>query len=157
MFLLSSTERIPIAHRTRYLYACASSVAASGADKGLALRLPFEIMLPTALSILVLLRAAWQRLKMLPARAWPTMQGTVVGTTVSSQHGIIPTHLVQVAYTYTVNGGYYSGFYGKTFLRKRSAERFATNVKGQIALLHYAPGLPDRSSLIEREQYGWPQ
>jgi hypothetical protein len=120
------------------------------------LRFPFEMILPTAVSILALLRVARQRLKGVPAQGWPTIQGTVVSGIVSSQHGVIPTYNVQVWYAYIVDGEYYSGFYEKTFLRMASAETFATTIKGHVALVRYAASLPERSALLEREQYGWP-
>ena len=121
------------------------------------MKLPsFDVLWLAALSTLALLRPAWQSFKGLSAQGWPTIQGRVGAATVFSQAGIIPSHRARVAYTYIVNGEYYSGFYEKAFLRKSSAESFATGLKGQMAFVRYEPSLPQRSTLLQRDQYGWP-
>jgi Protein of unknown function (DUF3592) len=117
---------------------------------------PIDILLGLAFTIFALLRPVWQRVKNLPARSWMTVQGTVVSATVSKQHGFVPSYLVRIAYRYISNGDYYSGFHQKSFLRKQSAERFATGVKGQMAFVRQKPNAPERSALLEQDQYGWP-
>ena len=117
---------------------------------------PIDILWLVALSILALSRPALQWVKGLPAQSWPTIQGSVGSATVCRQDGVIPSHLVRVLYTYIVNGEYYSGLYERTFLRKNSAESFASGLKGQLALVRYQPNLPERSTLLKRDQYGWP-
>jgi hypothetical protein len=119
------------------------------------LRVPFELAWPAALSVLALLRPLWAWVKGLPARGWPTIQGTVGTPVVTAQHGLIASYRAHAAYTYILNGDYYSGFFEKTFLRKHSAEAFAAALRGQMAFVHYDPAMPGRSVLLEREQYGW--
>jgi len=121
------------------------------------LKLPsIDLLWLVALTILALLRPVRQWIRGLPALGWPTVQGTVGAATVSAQHGIIPTYLVRFPYTYVVNGEYYSGFYEKTFLRKNSAELFASALKGQMAFVRYQQSLPQQSTVLPRDQYGWP-
>jgi Protein of unknown function (DUF3592) len=117
---------------------------------------PIDILLALALSALAFLRPVRERIKNLPARGWLTVQGTIRGVTLSSQHGLVRSYLVHATYTYLLNGEYYSGFYDRTFLRKSSAEAFAANLKGQMAFVRYKPNVPARSALLEQDQHGWP-
>ena len=116
---------------------------------------PIDILFGVLLTIIALLRPVWQRIKSLRARGWLTIQGWVGATTVSPQHGLIRSYLVRVAYTYILNGEYYSGFYERTFLRKSSADAFASSVKGQMAFVRYEPDAPARSTLLAQDQHGW--
>jgi len=116
---------------------------------------PVDILLGLALTAVAVLRPAWQRIKSLGARGWVTIQGRVGSATVRAQHGYIPYYLVSVTYTYVPNGEYYSGCYERTFLKKNSAETFASNVKGRMVLVRYQPQQPERSALLEQDQIEW--
>ena len=120
--------------------------------------LPFDISLGLAFTLIALLRPVWRRIKSLPARGWLTIQGTVRSAQVErARGGFVDYYLVQVTYTYVLNGEYYAGSYEKSFFRKKSAEEFAAELKSQMAFVRYKPDLPERSTLLEQDQYGWPR
>ena len=74
----------------------------------------------------------------------------------------------EIAYSYCVNGEYYSGFHAKSFDEEEEAWAFVEALKGKSVLVHYHPGnhqvavltdsavraaIPDPSVLRERRWY----
>jgi Protein of unknown function (DUF3592) len=101
---------------------------------------------------------AWEQLKGLRANGWPTVQGTIESGNVAKYHTRYGNYYIaQLAYSYTVNAEYYSGYYKKTFFRESSADRFVAKLKGQMAFVRHKPDSPERSALLKQDQMGgWP-
>lgn len=101
----------------------------------------------------------WKKIRSFAARNWPSVLGNVESVTVTEhrtrQH--VRYYVVQVAYSYAVDGEYYSGFYDKTFWRERSADNFAADVRGKPAFIRHKPNSPQTSALLtEDQQTLWP-
>jgi len=65
--------------------------------------------------------------------------------------------IAQMAYCQAVNGEYYSGDYEKMFLRQRSAQKFADELKGRPAFIRHKASAPEVSTLLpEDQQTVWP-
>jgi hypothetical protein len=77
---------------------------------------------------------------------------------------VIPYHVryftyygAQLAYSYSVDGDYFSGFYEKFFFRESSAQRFADELKGKPAFIRSKPQSPEISILLREDQQSvWP-
>ena len=116
-----------------------------------------------ALLVVVGLAAAirglpWNKIKSLGARSWPLNQGKIESTIVIEHHVRYFTYYqAQLAYSYTVDGEYYSGFYDKLFLREKSAQRFTDELKGKPAFIRSRSKTPEVSTLLKEDQQSvWP-
>ena len=101
----------------------------------------------------------WKKIKALVARSWPLVQGNIESVTVTEhrtrQH--VKYYVLEIAYSYSVDGEYYSGFYDKTFWRERSADQLAADVRGKAAFIRHKPASPHISALLKEDQQTvWP-
>ena len=65
--------------------------------------------------------------------------------------------IAQMAYSWAVNGEYYSGDYEKMFFRERSAQKFADELKGRPAFIRPKASAPEASTLLPEDQQSvWP-
>jgi hypothetical protein len=101
---------------------------------------------------------AWNKLKTLGARSWPTTQGKIeFGTVIEHRTRYFSYYVAQMAYSSAVNGEYFSGYYEKTFFRESSADRFAAELKGRPAFIRHKASSPDVSTLLKEDQQSlWP-
>lgn len=101
---------------------------------------------------------AWNKLKTLGARSWPTTQGKIeFGTVIEHRTRYFSYYIAQMAYSYAVNGEYFSGYYEKMFLRESSADKFAADLKGRPAFIRHKGSSPDVSTLLKEDQQSvWP-
>lgn len=100
----------------------------------------------------------WNKLKTLGARSWPTTQGKIeFGTVIEHRTRYFSYYVAQMAYSYAVNGEYFSGYYEKMFLRESSADKFAADLKGRPAFIRHKGSSPDVSTLLKEDQQSvWP-
>lgn len=100
----------------------------------------------------------WGKLKTFGARSWPMSQGKIESVAVIPYHARYFTYYqAQLAYSYCVDGEYYSGFYHKLFLREGSAQRFTEELKGKAAFIRSSPKSPELSTLLREDQQSvWP-
>lgn len=104
------------------------------------------------------------------AQSWPVAQAHVESASVSqAKAGEYSTcYKGEIAYSYTVDGEYYSGYHARTFDREEEAWAFVEALKGKTILVNYSPGnhevsvltdsalraaVPDPSVLRERRWY----
>ena len=101
---------------------------------------------------------AWNKLKALGARSWPTTQGKIeFGTVIEHRTRYFSYYIAQMAYSYAVNGEYFSGYYEKMFFRESSADKFAADLKGRPAFIRHKDSSPDVSTLLKEDQQSvWP-
>ena len=101
---------------------------------------------------------AWNKLKTLGARSWPMTQGKIeFGTVIEQKTRYFSYYLAQMAYSYAVNGEYYSGYYEKMFFKESSAQNFADELKGRPAFIRHKPSSPGISTLLRDDQQSvWP-
>jgi hypothetical protein len=62
-----------------------------------------------------------------------------------------------MAYSYAVNGEYFSGYYEKRFFRESSADKFAAELKRRPAFIRHKASSPEVSTLLREDQHSvWP-
>ena len=83
------------------------------------------------------------------AESWPTTMATIETKEVRRvQTGKSPQHFVaELAYSYSVEGEFYSGFYKKPFDSEIDAWEFADSLSGKSVPIHYKPDNPAISVL----------
>ncbi len=101
---------------------------------------------------------AWHKVKTLGARSWPTSQGKIeFGTVIEHRTRYFSYYVAQMAYSYAVNGEYFSGYYEKIFFSESSADKFAAELKGRPAFIRHKSSTPDVSTLLKEDQQSlWP-
>jgi hypothetical protein len=112
-----------------------------------------------AATIAVSFRAVlWRKLKTQGARSWPVSQGKIeFGTVIQQRTRYCTYDLAQMAYSYAVNGEYYSGYYEKMFFREGSAQKFADDLKGKPAFVRHKATSAEVSTLLREDQQSvWP-
>lgn len=74
------------------------------------------------------------------AHSWPATQGTIENLEVKEVH-TRSTHYfaLDVAYSYSVNGEYYSGRFTKNFETESEASDYAESLRGRPLSLRYKP------------------
>jgi hypothetical protein len=93
--------------------------------------------------------ASW-RLAMRRRRAesWPMILGHVERAEVNNED---TAYSVTLAYSYEVNGEFFSGFYSKPFKMFRFAEEFVSMNRGQQLFIRYDPEKPEKSVLRDKD------
>lgn len=110
-------------------------------------------------AVLVLLRVlAWNYIRVLLASGWYTIQGPAeLGSVEEHEIRFISYYVARIDYSYSVNNEYYSGYFERTFMLERSADRFVAGMKGQPVFVRAHPHRPDRSAVLKQDQPGgWP-
>lgn len=113
----------------------------------------FKEALPILLGGALFGWAAWSCALGWLSRTWPTVEGTILSSTLT--HGFSrggPHHDLSVSYSYQVEGTEYTGdtvdFAGATYTFASSGERhFALYPVGARVRVHYNPTTPHRSVL----------
>jgi len=101
---------------------------------------------------------AWNKLKTIGARSWPTSQGKIeFGTVIEHRTRYFSYYVAQMAYSYAVSGEYFSGYYEKMFFKESSVDRFVADLKGRSAFIRHKSSSPDVSTLLKEDQQSlWP-
>jgi len=96
--------------------------------------------------VILLARCAkplWRWFKRQRAQSWPTVQGRIESVEVKG-----PAR-AELAYSYTVEGHYYSGYYQREFGTEEEAWDFVRDLRGRPAFVSYNPRQPAKSLLLE--------
>jgi hypothetical protein len=85
------------------------------------------------------------------AQNWPMAQAHVESGSVPQydEDGRHSYCRGEIAYSYSVNGEYYSGFHSRSFDKEEEAWAFVGALKGRTILVHYNPGSHEDSVLTE--------
>jgi hypothetical protein len=103
-------------------------------------------------------RPLWRWLQRQRARGWPTVQGRIESVEVkktrpflisTSPRGGRLLYKAELAYSYTVEGHYYSGYYQREFETEEEGWEFVRDLKGKAAFVSYNPQKPAESLLLE--------
>lgn len=82
------------------------------------------------------------------AESWPLIPARVERAVVE---GTDTGYYADLAYSYEVNGEFYSGFYQKSFRVRRFAEEFVSITHGQQLLVRYHPEKPEDSVIRDQD------
>jgi hypothetical protein len=97
----------------------------------------------------------WRELGVFSSEDWPVAKGKVeVGTITTKRiHYVIPIHVCDMGYSYSVGGEYYAGHFQRTFFRMSSANQFVEDQKGKEVLLRYKPDSPNICVVQRKNQH----
>jgi hypothetical protein len=92
-----------------------------------------------------------RRLKFRGADSWPTTRGTIESLNVKEVR-TRSTHYFALdgAYSYSIDGEYYSGRFSKNFETESEASDYAENLKGRPLFLRYKPADAGTSCLTDQ-------
>lgn len=98
----------------------------------------------------------WRELGVFSSEDWPVAKGKVELGTITTKriHYVIPTHVCEMGYSYSVGGEYYAGHFQRTFFRRSSANQFVEEQKGKDVLVRYNPDSPNICVLQRKSQQG---
>jgi hypothetical protein len=105
------------------------------------------------MTVIAISMATWRFIKYFGSSGWPVVNGKVESAySATETNDGVEGMGAEVAYSYEVEGEYFSGFYFKKFLREREADEYAARFKkGQMLPVHYDPRHPERSKVMEGE------
>jgi hypothetical protein len=100
---------------------------------------------------------SWRRWR--DAESWPTTMATIESKEVNQVQSGKSSHyfVAELAYSYSVRGEFYSGYYKRPFESEIGAWEFADSLTGKSVLIHYKPNnpaisiLPDKVATAEAE------
>ena len=113
---------------------------------------------------IVTARWAWERIRRSRASGWPTAAGHIETVSVvnakesETRRGSLSlayltsfghTHVAELGFSYSVEGGFHSGFYGREFETSEKAWEFCRGLKGMPVTVHYNPAKPSDAVLSE--------
>lgn len=104
-------------------------------------------------AVIAISMAAWRLIKYFGSSGWPVVNGKVESaySATNSNDGVAGMG-AEIAYSYQVEGEYFSGFYFKKFPREREADEYAARFKkGKMLPVHYDPRHRERSKVMESE------
>ena len=90
---------------------------------------------------------------------WPTIPGTIESGGVSTIRGrtqlwhAVENATARLAYSYQLNGTYYSGYYTETFNDEQKAWFYVDALKGKAIKVSYNPRNPAESVLRRQELF----
>ncbi len=100
----------------------------------------------------MLAERGWQWLRRRAARNWPLAEARVHSAEWRQPRtGTNRYFLADVAYSYVVNGQYYSGYYRRSFSDRDSAATWVEQVRGRALQVRYHPRDISRSLLREQD------
>jgi hypothetical protein len=116
----------------------------------------FPILKDVALALVPAAAAVWAWLRARRAQSWPSAQGTIVGTSVrpARQGGYFHPWVAEMAYSYVVDGEYYSGSHNIHARSERRAEEKVGGWKNRMVVVRYSPNKHDVSVLLKSDQPG---
>lgn len=110
---------------------------------------PFAVAYAVLVVALVVLRVvlrARSNSKFKGAASWPLTESTVEFVDVLAEGGRRNRHYVgELAYSYCVEGHYYSGFYRRRFQTEKDARAFVESFRGKNVPVQFKPEDPEIS------------
>lgn len=97
----------------------------------------------------------WAWLRFRQAQSWPSAQGTIGSISIQANRSdYIKPWAVEFAYSYVVQGEYYSGRHVIRAWRERGAEELGVGWKGRMVVVRYSPKKHNVSVLLKTDQPG---
>jgi hypothetical protein len=98
---------------------------------------------------------AWGWLRRKRATGWPVADGRVESVKVSNRRLSFTVnrsyYFAELGYSYSVAGTLNSGRNRRDFPTEQEAEEFVRDLQGKAVVVHYNPGKPSNSALLEPE------
>ena len=109
------------------------------------------------LSVLLIgsLKPLWRWLQRQQTQGWPTVTGRIESVEVKKKEPILFSrggqlqYKAELAYSYTIVGHYYSGYYQREFGSEEEGWEFVRDVKGMSTIVSYNPRNAAKSLLTE--------
>ena len=97
----------------------------------------------------------WRWLQRKRASGWPTTEGRIQSVEVSKPSFSFTTkrgyYVANIGYSYSVAGTLNSGRYKRDFPTEREADEFVRDLQDKAVVVHYNPGNPSSSALLEAD------
>ncbi len=114
----------------------------------------FVLLFLVALGFLISLKQWPEWLRRIRAAHWPTTRGTIesgsVSTVRSRSHYFergLESATASIAYSYCLDGNYYSGYHSKSFNDEQNAWSYVDGLRGTVVDVSYNPRKPETSVL----------
>ena len=104
---------------------------------------PWVVWAWLAMLLFWCVKPLWRWLQRQRAEGWPTVQGRIESVEVKG-----PAR-AELAYSYSLEGHYYSGYYQREFGSEEEAWDFVRDLRGRPAFVSYNPRQPAKSLLLE--------
>ena len=114
----------------------------------------FVLLVLFVLGLLLAMKRWPEWLRLARSARWPTIPGTIEGGEVSTLRGrsrdgdqAIERATANLAYSYQLNGNYYSGYHIAIFDDEQEAWSYVDGLKGETVQVSYNPSRPNISVL----------
>jgi Protein of unknown function (DUF3592) len=121
----------------------------------------FVLLILLVVGLLLTIKRWPEWFRLARSARWPTVPGTVEGGEVSSRRGrsrgdqAIETATANLAYSYQLNGTYYSGYHIAVFDDEQEAWSYIDGLKGETVQVSYNRRRPDISVLRPQAVLGF--
>ena len=121
----------------------------------------FVLLILLVVGLLLTIRRWPEWLRLARSARWPTVPGTIEGGEVSTRRAqsrgdqAIETATANPAYSYQLNGTYYSGYHIAVFDDEQEAWSYVDGLKGETVQVSYHPRRPDVSVLRPQAVLGF--
>ena len=121
----------------------------------------FVLLILLVVGLLLTIRRWPEWLRLVRSARWPTVPGTIEGGEVSTRRGrsrgdrAIETATANLAYSYQLNGTYYSRYHIAVFDDEQGAWSYVDGLKGETVQVSYNPRRPDISVLRPQTALGF--
>jgi hypothetical protein len=122
----------------------------------------FVLLILLVVGLLLSIRRWPEWFRLARSARWPTVPGTIEGGEVSTRRGrsrygdeAIETATANLAYSYRLNGTYYSGYHIAVFDDEQEAWSYVDGLKGETVQVSYHPRRPDISVLRPQAVLGF--
>jgi hypothetical protein len=109
---------------------------------------PWVVWLCLALLLARCAKPLWRWFERQRAQSWPTTQGRIESVGVKAPRGRGPAQ-AELAYSYTLEGHYYSGFYQREFWSEEEGWEFVRDLQGKAVTVSHNPRNAAKSLLSE--------
>jgi len=119
---------------------------------------PWVVWVWIAVILLGCAKPLWRWFQRQRAQGWPTVQGRIESVEVkktkpflisTSPRGGRLLYTAELAYSYTLEGHYYSGYYQREFASEEEGWEFVRDLQGRSTMVSYSPRNASKSLLSE--------
>jgi hypothetical protein len=114
---------------------------------------PWMFYVWAAFALAGLAKPTWSWLRRKRAAGWPVAEGRIESVEITKPSFSFTTkrgyYVAELGYSYSVAGTPHSGRYRREFPTEHEADEFVRDLQGKAVAVHYKPGSPSSSALLE--------
>ena len=116
---------------------------------------PWMFYIWSAFALAGLAKPAWNWFRRQRADGWPVTEGRIESVKVSNRRLSFTANrsycFAELGYSYSVAGTFNSGRYRRDLPTEREADEFVRDLQDKAVVVHYNPGNPSSSALLEAD------